>query len=170
MAERPDQRSSAASGRLVDIDRVEHLDADDLEGLERGGSLTVGVVEGRCDGARLAAAVCVHLLVAGPSATFGMAGDEIDLVLRRGTGLTGRRVAAYVALSGRFVDAERARCWGLVTEVCHEPRSRAEAILDDVGARSGHAVRTIVEQAVRGSGRDHLESRHTGRVMRRGQR
>jgi enoyl-CoA hydratase/carnithine racemase len=149
---------------VVDLDRIGDVSAADLEALEARGEVTVGAVSGCCEGAALAAALAVDLLVAAPTASFGRAGAWSDLVVRRGTGIAGRKVAAYLSVTQRLVSAEQARVWGIVSRVDGEPAAAAAALADEVGARSARAVRTILRQAHRGATADYVQTRLTART------
>lgn len=151
---------------VVDLDRIEAVTIADLEALERRTSVTIGAVTGSCEGPALAAALAVDLLVAGPDATFGRAGDWADVVIRRGTGIAGRKVAAYLALTERTIGAELARTWGIVSRIAEDPLAAAAQLADEIDARSPRAVATILRQAHRGAAADYVETRLTGRVRR----
>ncbi|MCZ7526656.1 MAG: enoyl-CoA hydratase-related protein [Acidimicrobiia bacterium] len=147
---------------VVDLDRLGPVTLEDLAGLERRDEASVGVVRGRCEGAALAVAVAVDLLVATPGATFGRAGDWVDVVVRRGTGIVGRKAAAYLTMTGRAVDADLARRWGLVSLVADDPGAAATGLAEEVAARSPVAVATILRQAHRGAAREYTDARLTG--------
>lgn len=149
---------------VVDLDRLAGATIADLEALERRTSVTIGAVSAPCTGPALAAAFAVDLLVAGPGATFGRAGCWADVVIRRCTGIAGRKVAAYLTLTQRTIDAELARTWGIVSRVADEPVATALAVADEIDARSPQAVATILRQAHRGAAADYVETRLTGRV------
>jgi enoyl-CoA hydratase/carnithine racemase len=144
------------------LDEVSDLTIADLDELEARTSICVAVVSGACTGPALAAACAAHLLVAGPDATFGRPGSWADAVLRRGTGIMGRRAAGYLALSGRSVAAMTARSWGLVNTVAEDPLSEAQLLARGVASRSETAVRTILRQCTRGSHHDYAYARLTG--------
>lgn len=145
------------AARVLDLDALQAISGADLAALESGAPV-VGTILGDCTGHRLAAACCVDLLVSGPDARFGAPGGWTDLVLRRSVGLVGRKVAGYLALSGRWVDAERARRWGLVNEVHDDPRGAATRLADLVTGRPPVAVATVLRQARRGAAADHART------------
>lgn len=151
---------------VVDLDQLGGVSLDDLESLERRTEVSIGAVSGACEGQALAAALAVDLVVAAPGATFGRAGDWSDIVVRRGTGVAGRKVMAYLALSGRTIDAGLARTWGIVSSLSDEPLAAAAALADEIAARSPRAVATILRQAHRGAAADYTETRLTGRITR----
>lgn len=147
---------------VVDLDRLADVSLDDLEALERRGAVSVGAVSGRCEGPALAAALAVDLLVAAPGAALGRPGEWANVVVRRGAGIAGRKVAAYLALTERLVAAEQARTWGIVSRVADDPLAAAAALADEIGSRSPRAVRTILRQAHRGAAADYAQARLTG--------
>jgi enoyl-CoA hydratase/carnithine racemase len=151
---------------VVDLDRLGGLSLDDLEALERRTEVSIGAVSGACEGPALATALAVDLLVAAPGATFGRPGDWSDVVIRRGTGVAGRKVTAYLALTGRTIDAELARTWGIVSRIADEPLAAAATLADEIAARSPRAVATILRQAHGGAAADYTETRLTGRITR----
>ena len=151
---------------VVDLDGMQSVSIADLEALERRSSASIGVIVGECEGPALAAALAVDLLVASPQATFGRAGAWADVVIRRGAGIAGRKVAAYLALTERTIDAELARTWGIVSRVADDPAVTAAALADEIEARSPRAVATILRQAHRGAAGDYVETRLTGRLRR----
>lgn len=151
---------------VVDLDGLVGLSLDDLEALERRPEASIGAVSGACEGPALAAAMAVDLVVAAPGATFGRPGDWSDVVIRRGTGISGRKVTAYLAMTGRTIDAELALTWGLVSRVADEPLAAAATLAEEIGARSPRAVATILRQAHRGAAADYTETRLTGRITR----
>jgi enoyl-CoA hydratase/carnithine racemase len=138
----------------------------ELEALERRQAPVIGAVAGACEGAALAAAFAVDLLVAAPGATFGRAGEWTDLVVRRGAGIAGRKVVAYLTTTQRTIDAELARTWGIVSRVADDPVAAATALADELAARSPRAVATILRQAHRGAAADYAETPFTGRITR----
>lgn len=149
---------------VVDLDRLGTISLADLEALERRSTVVVGSVAGACEGPALAAALAVDLLVAGPGATFGCAGDWSDIVIRRGTGIAGRKVTAYLTMTGRTIDAELARTWGIVSRIAGDPLASAAALAGEIAAKSPRAVSTILRQAHRGAALDYTETRFTGRI------
>jgi enoyl-CoA hydratase/carnithine racemase len=73
---------------------------------------------------------------------------------------------AYLALTGRTIDAELARTWGIVSRIADEPLAAAAALADEIAARSPRAVATILRQAHWGAAADYTETRFTGRLTR----
>ena len=140
---------------VLDLDRLDGARLGDLEELERRPTVVVGAVAGVCEGAALAAALAVDLLVAGPHATFGRAGDWSDLVIRRGAGIAGRKVMAYLTMTRRTIDAELAHTWGIVSRVSNDPLADAVAMADELATRSPRAVATILRQAHAGTAADY---------------
>jgi enoyl-CoA hydratase/carnithine racemase len=140
---------------VLDLDRLDGARLGDLEELERRPTVVVGAVAGACEGVALAAALAVDLLVAGPQARFGRAGDWSDLVIRRGAGIAGRKVMAYLTMTNRTIDAELAHTWGIVSRVSDDPLATAAALADELATRSPRAVATILRQAHAGAAADY---------------
>lgn len=146
---------------IIDLDAlVRHgvVTLADLARLEMHTAPSIGIARGACTGAALATAMAVDFLVAGPQATFGDPGSWVDIVVRRGVGIIGRKAVAYLAMSGRSIDADLAHLWGLVTNVSPEPTEEAASLLGRLSERSGLAVATILTQAHRGSRADYTLS------------
>lgn len=139
---------------VVDLDVEEPSGISALLTIVEAEVVTIGHVRARCDGWRLAAALCVDLVVAGPDATFGAAGAAADPVARRGRALAGRHVAAYLATTDRLVDAVTAQRWGIVCEIADDPRAAADALARSIEGRSPVAVGTILRQTRLGAARD----------------
>lgn len=148
---------------VVPLDALGPVTLGDLAALERRSTPSIGVVQGRCEGAALAAAFAVDLLVAGPDASFGNSGSWSDIVIRRGSGIIGRKAVGYLTMTGRSISAEVARCWGLVTHIDDQPAEAAQRLVDLIRARSDIAVATVLKQAHRGSGSDYTLSSLAGR-------
>ena len=149
---------------VVDLDRLGDVTLADVAALERRREVSVGAVAGPCEGAALAAAFAVDLLVAGPAATFGLPGPWADIVVRRGSGIAGRRVAAYLAMSRRTIAADLARTWGVVTTIAPDPVAESMALAERVAAHSPVAVATILREAHHGAASDYTMAAVTGRV------
>lgn len=139
----------------VDLDALGPVTLGDVMALEQRSVPSIGVVRGRCEGAALAMAVAVDLLVAGPDASFGNPGAWSDIVIRRGGAIMGRKAVGYLAMTGRSISADVARRWGLVTNIDNEPLTLARTLVDLVGMRSDVAVATVLKQAHRGTGADY---------------
>ena len=148
---------------LVDLDSIGLLDPGQLAEVESGGEVTVAYVHGRCDGAKLAMAVAVDLVVAGPDAIFGMPGAWTDVFVRRGVGICGRSLTKYLSMADRMIDAQRARSCGLVNLVTADPKATASALARQIGMRAPLAVHAIVSQAHRGARGDYVLSLTTDR-------
>lgn len=143
---------------VVALDGLAPLRAADLARLEARHRPVVACVAGECSGDAFALACVVDLLVAGPSAAFGRPGPWTDLVLRRLAGITGRKVAGYLALSGRLVGVARAQRWGLVSLIAEDPTAAAVALAGTLETRSPVAVEVILRRAHHGAPADHLRS------------
>ncbi|HEX4722076.1 MAG TPA: hypothetical protein VH333_06145 [Pseudonocardiaceae bacterium] len=121
-------------------------DVGELADMERADVVTVGVVRGACTGLALAAACTADLLYCAPDACFGRAEDWTEYVVRRATVLIGRRMAGYLAMSGRMLTAERLARLGFVNAVAAGPHERAEAVAELIGRRPAAAIRTVLAQ------------------------
>jgi len=146
---------------LVDLDAIERsaIDAAAVADLERDAGLSIGFVRGTCAGAALAAAVAVDLVVAAPAARFGRPGEWTEIVVRRGVGIVGAKVIAYLAMTGELVAAPTALTWGLVNVVDADPEVGARRLGESIVARSTRAVDVIRRQAHAGAAADHLAFR-----------
>ncbi len=141
-----------------------------LQGLETEAGVVVGVVRGPCTGGVLAAALASTLLVAGPEAFFGRPGPYADIVARRAVGIAGRRVAGYLAASGRIVDVVTAHRWGVVSRVDQDPLAAARELADRLAAGARPAVDAILARGRRGATGDYLESSVIHPVVGAGER
>lgn len=147
---------------VVDLDALGPLALHDLAALERRSIPSVAVIRGRCEGAALAVACATDLLVAGPDASFGRPGAWTDVVVRRGTGIMGRKSSAYLTMTDRCVGAIVARRWGLVSRIDDDPVAAALETAEVMGARSPVAVATVLHQAHRGAAADYILTGLTG--------
>jgi enoyl-CoA hydratase/carnithine racemase len=88
-------------------------------------------VEGYCLGGALPILQCSHVVIAHREARLGMPEINFGFVpggqIVKSVGLmASHRALSYLALSGRLINAERARQWGLVTQVVdHAPLDHA---------------------------------------------
>jgi enoyl-CoA hydratase/carnithine racemase len=146
------------------LDDLGEVSLEDLSTLEQRKFVTVAAVHGRCTGVRLAAALAVDLLMASPRAAFGQPGIWTDIVIRRGKGIAGRRIIAYLTMTRRLIDAKRARQLGIVTSIHENPVEGAMVLAKQVSARSPFAVETILKQCHRGAVRDYIDTRFTGKA------
>ncbi|MFC1825395.1 hypothetical protein ACFL9T_22000 [Thermodesulfobacteriota bacterium] len=146
------------------LDELSDLTLDDLSALDQRFILSVGAVRGTCDGSALAAALAVDLLVAAPDAVFGRPGKWADIVIRRGTGIAGRKVMAYLTMTNRTIDAALAGKWGIVTSIAGDPVEAALGLAGKIAGRSQVAVATILRQCRLGTAKDYIDTRLTGAV------
>jgi enoyl-CoA hydratase/carnithine racemase len=144
------------------LDDLQDISLEKLSAIEQRNFVTVAAVHSRCTGVRLAAALAVDLLVASPKATFGLPGNWSDIVIRRGKGIAGRRIIAYLTMTRRLIDVERARQLGIVTTIHENPVEGAMLLAEQISARSPIAVETILKQCHRGAARDYMDTRFTG--------
>ncbi len=151
---------------VLDLDDLAGLSLCDLAGLERREGLSVGAIRGRCEGAALAAALAVDLLYSAPEAQFGGPGDWSDIVIRRGVGIAGRKVMAYLTMTGRRIGAELAKKWGIIWEIHQDPVAAAVRAVERMCERSPTALATILRQGHRGAAADYILSRLTGESVR----
>lgn len=146
------------------LDEITEVTIEDVAALEDRKTLCVAALKGKCEGASLAAAFAVDLLVAAASATFGRPGAWSDIVIRRGIGIAGRRVMAYLAMTDRTIDAHRARGWGIVSLIDEDPVAAAVKQAEDIAKHSPAAVETILRQCHQGAFQDYIVTRLTGDV------
>ena len=146
------------------LDEISDLNLENLASLEQRNFLSVGSVSGPCKDAALAAAFTVDLLVAGPEATFGCPGKWSDIVIRRGTGIAGRKIMAYLTMTDRFIDAACARQWGIVNMIADDPVEAALGLAEKISGHSRIAVETILRQCRMGTARDYIDTRLTGEI------
>ncbi|MGD6979077.1 MULTISPECIES: enoyl-CoA hydratase/isomerase family protein [Citricoccus] len=107
-----------------DVGRVRpHLRAvyDAFQSVERCAVPVIAAVNGLAYGGGTELALACDVVVAGESARFAFKEPEVGLQpgfgIVRGPQAMGRQWTAYLALTGRAIDAERARACGLVQEV-----------------------------------------------------
>jgi enoyl-CoA hydratase/carnithine racemase len=146
------------------LDELGDVSLEDLCALEQRKFVTIAVVCGKCTGVRLAAALAADLLAASPSSVFGLPGDWTDIIIRRGKGIAGRKMIAYLAMTRRFIDAQRARQLGIVTIIQENPVKGARKLSEQISVRSPVAVETILKQCHRGAARDYIDTRFTGKA------
>ena len=132
------------TARIVDIGSV-----GDLADLGQTDAVTVGVVTGDCTGIALAAACTVDLLYCAPDSCFGRAESWTEYVLDRATVLVGRRMAGYLAMSGRLLTAQRMARLGFVNTVATDPHTKAQAVAELIRQRPATAIRTVLTQTRR---------------------
>lgn len=120
------------------------------QALEDVDAITMAAVNGAAYGGGLELLMACDLAVAASGAKFG--DGHINLALIPGSGgtqrlprLVGLRRALYLALSGKGVDAETAREWGLVTHVFDDDVfwDHVWDFASDFTRHSPRAVRTI---------------------------
>jgi enoyl-CoA hydratase/carnithine racemase len=132
------------TARVVDLGSI-----GDLADLEQTDAVTVGVVTGDCTGIALAAACAVDLLYCAPDSSFGRAESWTEYVLDRATVLVGRRMAGYLAMSGRLLTAQRMARLGFVNTMVADPHAKAEAVAELIRQRPATAIRTVLTQTRR---------------------
>lgn len=94
---------------------------------------TVAAIEGHCVGGGLELALWCDLRVAGESATFGCLERRhgvplVDGATQRLPAVVGLGRALDLILTGREIDAERARDWGLLSRVVEDGEARSAAV------------------------------------------
>ncbi|GAA5234573.1 enoyl-CoA hydratase/isomerase family protein [Verticiella sediminum] len=101
-------------------------------------------VRGYCLGGAMPFLAASQVVFASPDARFGL--PEINFGFVPGAQIVkaaGRMIAprglAYAALTGRLFDVERARRWGLVTEVTDDPLARALELARTMSAQRGRS-------------------------------
>jgi enoyl-CoA hydratase/carnithine racemase len=114
---------------------------------------TLALVRGGCLGAGLEIALCCHFRFAASSALFGFPEVELGLVPGFGgplflDGVTARRTAVDLLLSGRMIGAAEANALGIVDRVCAAPALEQDArdfLRGLVGKRTVSQVRAVME-------------------------
>jgi enoyl-CoA hydratase/carnithine racemase len=123
--------------------------------LERGPLPVVGCVTGQALAGGLELVLACDVVVAGPNARFGDQHINFDLVAG-GNGtqmlprLVGRRRAKYLILTGKTIDAETGREWGLVNEVSEEPIDAAWDLVEEITEHHPVAIRRSKDLIDRG--------------------
>jgi enoyl-CoA hydratase/carnithine racemase len=146
------------------LDDLGDINLEDLSALEQRKFATVAAVHGRCTGVRLATALAVDLLAASPKADFGHPGYWTDIIIRRGKGIAGRKIIAYLSMTRRLIDAQRARQLGIVTAIHDNPVEGAMLLAEQISTRSPIAVETILKQCHREAAKDYIDTRFTGKA------
>lgn len=152
----------------IELDALGEVSLADMAALERRSVPSIGVVQGRCEGAALAVAIAVDFVVAGPDASFGNAGEWTDVVIRRGSGIVGRKAVGFLTMTGRSIGATLALQWGLVSAVDPQPVRAATDLVGLITSRSEVAVATVLKQAHRGASSDYAMSGVAGGPPRAG--
>lgn len=122
---------------------------DALEGL---GKPSIAAINGHAFGGGCELALAASIRIASSKAQFGQ--PEIKLGVIPGYGgtqrlsrLIGKGRALELCLTGRFIKAEQAEAWGLITEIT-EPKAllaRANEILIGILAMAPHAITSTLE-------------------------
>ena len=107
----------------------------------------VAAVSGHCLGGGFELAMAADLVIADPSATFGLPETSLGLVPGAGGGRAlsfsaGPKVAADVVLSGRRLDAEEGVALGVVSRISEPGKARelAHAIAEEIATRPRAAL------------------------------
>lgn len=130
---------------------------------------TIAAIEGYCLGGAWQIAAACDIRLASSDSTFGITPAKIGIVyptagIERLVRIAGPATAKYLLFSGDFVDAERARVFGLVQAV-HPAETfwdEVDAFVQRLAARSQlsiQAMKDIVDTVVAGDGNE-TELRH----------
>jgi enoyl-CoA hydratase/carnithine racemase len=110
----------------------------------------LAAIEGCCIGAGFQLALLSDLRIAGRSAFFAMPelDDAIPCILGVWTlyDVIGRGRTTEMVLTNRLVQAEEARDWGLVAEVCDHPTARAMELAELLASKPALALRMTKER------------------------
>jgi cyclohexa-1,5-dienecarbonyl-CoA hydratase len=118
----------------------------------------VAAVQGQCLGGGLELACAAGLIVAAPDAMLGQPEISLAVIAPAGSCLLPERIrqpqAEMLLLSGKSIDAERAKQIGLVDEVSDAPAEAALAWIDDnIIGKSASSLRIALNAARR----DYIE-------------
>ncbi|KXF52649.1 hypothetical protein AXA44_09560 [Rhodococcus sp. SC4] len=107
----------------------------------------VAAVNGLAVGVGVTMLLHCELVFAAPSATFQVPFVDVGLVPEAASSLLlpqviGARRAAELFLTGRKLDAEEARSWGLVNHVVADPFDRAFDVAEAISVKAPTAVRS----------------------------
>jgi enoyl-CoA hydratase/carnithine racemase len=115
----------------------------------------VAAIEGACAGGGLEVALVADMRVASSDAFFSLPETRVGMVPDLGgsarlTHLVGRSRAAWLALSGRRLDAGDAKTWGLCEQVCAPGQAleTAHALVADI-CKGGPIATRLALQAIR---------------------
>jgi enoyl-CoA hydratase/carnithine racemase len=104
----------------------------------------VAAVQGAAVAGGTGLAANAHIVIAAPDAKFGLTEIRIGLwpvIVFRAVALAiGERRATELSITGRFLGAQEAMEYGLVTEIADEPLERARTIAAEVAAFSPHTL------------------------------
>lgn len=169
--------AGADINRLAELNAVQGFDFAVLgqsvfRQLETLGKPSLAAIHGFAFGGGCELAMAATLRIACTGAQFGQ--PEVKLGVIPGYGgtqrlarLVGKGRALDLCLTGRFINAEEALAWGLITEMPHPDHllSRAHAILDTIIAMAPRAVASVMEVIDRGydlplTDALHLEATH----------
>lgn len=108
---------------------------------------TIAAIEGHCIAGGLEMALWCDLRVATPDATFGCFERRFGVPLvdggtQRLPRIVGLGRALEMILTGRAVDAEEAKSWGLVNQIAEDPRERAVEMGDLIAGFPQETLRT----------------------------
>lgn len=100
----------------------------------------VAGVDGFCLGGGCELAMMADVIIAGPTARFGLPETGLGIIpgaggLQRLEGLIGRARAAWMALGGEIIDAETAAAWGLASVLAEGSGAAAGAVYAEKLAR-----------------------------------
>lgn len=145
--------SGADVRALLERDAVQVFDGDRARCWQRLRALTtptVAAVSGFCLGGGCELALMSDVVIAAPTARFGL--PETQLGLIPGAGGTqmlpravGKALAMDMVLTGRMLDAQEALAAGIVSRVATSWRDTAIAVAQEIAARPAVAQRRVKE-------------------------
>lgn len=144
--------------------------------LETLGKPSIAAVNGFAFGGGCELLLSTTLRIASTNAQFGQ--PEVKLGVIPGYGgtqrlsrLVGKGRAMDLCLTGRFISAETALQWGLITDLVDPDQllSKAEQILSNILSMAPHAIASVIEVIDRGYDMNledalHLEAMHFAKV------
>lgn len=174
----------------ADINRLQHCDAETgyqfslrgqhvfnlLEGLGAAGKPSIAAVNGFALGGGCELAMAATLRIGSSVAKIGQPEVKLGVIpgyggTQRLTRLVGHGRALDLCLTGRFISAETALEWGLLSEVTNPETlmEKSYAVLHTILSMSSLAIASIVETVYRGSDLSlqdalHLEAVHFAKV------
>jgi enoyl-CoA hydratase len=155
---------------VADLDRESarafaELGQDVARAIERADPVVVAGLDGPARGGGVELALACDLRVATPDATFAETGVRLGLFgawggTARLPRIVGEGVAADLTLSGRTVDADLAREWGLVSRIVDDPGAVARDVAE-APASTLRRLKPLVRATDRGD-RDADEGGESG--------
>ena len=161
---------------LSQLGKADPLDALDLfsqrvfNDIARSPVVSIAAVHGPAVAGGCELTLACDLRIAGPNATFHLPETALGIIPSAGgctrlTHLLGASRAKQVILGGKRVDAQTALQWGLVMELCEDPRGRAVELGQLVAKRDAVAQRLAKQIIDRGEERASLEAERVSEAL-----